>query len=715
VLGPYRASLPQRRRAKPALATINGARLSRLLTWLPPLLLLAAALLPRIAQLNDFYTTDEAYFWQGRVERFAAALSMGDWAATNQTGHPGVTTMWLGSLGQRLAGPEGAYPPTEIVGATRLAALRLPLAATNGLAVVAGYLLLLRLVAPGAALLAGLFWACSPFLIAHGRLLHLDGLLTSFMTLSLHCLLVATRQRPAGSRRGLLALLGAGCFGGLALLTKAPAMLLLPMSGLILLGAQMRGRPWSPRNIAVAVRDATARLALWLGVAALVFVLLWPAMWVSPARALGAIVGEVVANGGQPHNAGNFFMGQPVADPGWSFYISVVAWRGDIPMLLGLAALLLAVAHRAWQRWRREIAGPLSNQERVAIALGGFVLLFGLAMTLLAKKFDRYLLPIWPSLAILGAVGLLGALRQLDAAFKLAAPTRRLAAAVAGLLLAAALLLPPLLYRPYYLAYFNPALGGGTTAQQVLLTGWGEGMEQAGAWLNTRPDLRRGPVLSWLPATLAPFVAPDVAVYDLDLETLTEDASYAVVYTSVAERDTRSVAEAYALQTPPLYTLRVRGVTYLTIHQLPRPFERSVGAVFSGIHLRGYSSQLEGSMLVVTPSWDIQVDRMAGVYSFIHVIDEEGQRVAQLDTPIDDGLFESWQAGQQFGAPLPIELPANLPNGEYRVVLGLYTLADGARIPLTFGEALPPSIAGPDAIRLFSFSIGEVRRSGIME
>lgn len=190
--------------------------------WLVTLLLFALALLPRAVGLDDFYTTDEAYFWQRRVDRFSDALVMRDWAATNQTGHPGVTTMWLGALGQRLALARGLTEPGPGDGATFLAHLRTPLAVANALAVALGYLLLRRLLRPATAVLAALLWASSPFLIAHSRLLHLDALLTSCMTLSLLCLLVVVAGRARGERRPL-ALVGSGLFGGLALLTKAPA------------------------------------------------------------------------------------------------------------------------------------------------------------------------------------------------------------------------------------------------------------------------------------------------------------------------------------------------------------------------------------------------------------------------------------------------------------------------------------------------------------
>lgn len=73
------------------------------LAWLIAGTVALIALLPRVVGTADFFTTDEANYWEERVARFAAALSQADWAATNQTGHPGVTTMWLGTLGRWIA------------------------------------------------------------------------------------------------------------------------------------------------------------------------------------------------------------------------------------------------------------------------------------------------------------------------------------------------------------------------------------------------------------------------------------------------------------------------------------------------------------------------------------------------------------------------------------------------------------------------------------
>src|SRR5512135_2840949 len=65
------------------------------------------ALFTRGGALKQYVSPDEPS-WVWRSLHFSQALAQGDWASTAQIGHPGVTTMWLGSLGilvKRLADP----------------------------------------------------------------------------------------------------------------------------------------------------------------------------------------------------------------------------------------------------------------------------------------------------------------------------------------------------------------------------------------------------------------------------------------------------------------------------------------------------------------------------------------------------------------------------------------------------------------------------------
>lgn len=648
--------------------------------WVLALLLGAAAFAVRAWSLADFFTIDESFHWVWRVQHFAGAVRQENWADTNLTGHPGVTTLWLGYLGRLLAlrlgiSTEGLAEGSASI--TYLATLRLPLALANSVAVAVGYLLLRRLLPAAVALLAGILWVGEPFLIAHSRLLHLDALLTSLMSLAVLAVLVTLHTARAGGR-GWLWLALAGVFGGLALLTKGPSLLLLPVVGLLLFLFA------PPAGLLQRIGWSGPRYLLWLLIAVLVFAAGWPAMWVAPHAAMARVLGEITGNGAVPHHTGNYFLGQPVADPGVLFYPAVILWRSSAALLIGL--LLLPLALRT--------AAPDTRRHLLALLL--FAGLFALALSLLPKKFDRYLLPIFPTLAILAAAGLHAGWQWL--AHRRPHVATLLAPALTPLV-ALYLLLTALWYQPYYLAFYNPLLGGSATAQHVLLVGWGEGMEQVGAWLQQRPDVAQSPILTGDPRTLEPFV-PGRVVF-LNSASAAEPASYAVRYIRNRQRQDSLPAQQQVSQAAPLYTFTRHGIPYAYVHQPPRPFDVAVDARFGdGLHLRGYSLEQLEQTLVLTPSWNVQADQAGGWLLFVHLLDPQGQRVAQVDVALDGGLFETWQAGQQFGSALPIALPPDLPVGTYQLALGVYDPATGARMPLREGTALPADLNGAEVLDL---------------
>lgn len=51
-------------------------------------------------------------------------------------------------------------------------------------------------------------------------------------------------------------------------------------------------------------------------------------------------------------------------------------------------------------------------------------------------------------------------------------------------------------------------------------------------------------------------------------------------------------------------------------------------------------------------------------------------------------------------ATLALPLPAGLPSGEYRLVIGLYDPQNGQRLPLQSAAAAAPALDGPDALVL---------------
>ena len=649
------------------------------IVWL--LALGVVALLPRVLGLSDFLTADEIHHWIDRVERFSAAIGARDWASTNQTGHPGVTTMWLGSLGlyaERLAVAQGWAQVGSVV--DHLAWLRLPSSIVQSLAVALGYTWLRRIVRQPTAMIGALLWATSPYLISHGRVLHLDGLLTSFLTLNLLAILVACRAEQP--RRWIVA---AGVCYGLALLTKGPALIALPVIGLLLFWLM----PAS--SLIQRFRGSIGWYALWLATALIVVVLLWPALWSTPGAALERYLGEIIWNGGRPNGDGQYFLGQAIGDPGPLFYIVANAFRLTPVALLGLVLLPFAL-------WRHR------DDRNMLLALGAFVLFWTLVMTVGPKKFDRYQLPTWPALMILSAAGIDLALSTLWSGSR-AATARRLAAGLVGTLLLVATAQPLLQYHPYYLSYYNPLLGGGAAAQRNLLIGWGEGMDQVGAYLRSRPDIQYGPVLTALPQTLAPFVPVPVK----DVTTFGDaPANYAVVYLESVQREADPPLYARLQQTLPLKRITIYGIDYAEIYQLPKPFVEPVDAQFGeAIRLRGVTVDQTPGQITITPSWDVRGKLDADYLLFLHIFNAEGQRVAQIDVaPNGAGPAASaWQPGEQLAVPLPVPFPAELPAGSYRVVLGLYDPAAQTRLPLTAGTAAPVELAGEHALLLTTVEV----------
>jgi 4-amino-4-deoxy-L-arabinose transferase-like glycosyltransferase len=749
------------------------------------------ALFPRIVGLADFLTTDEAYHWITRTERFSDALTRRDWVATLQTGHPGVTLMWLGSIGlaiERFAVAQGWADVRTTL--DHLAWLRLAPAIFQSLAVPFAYLLLRRLVTPLTALLAALLWATSPYLIAHSRLLHLDALLTTFVTLSVLLILVATKDEGRGTADGgcsdrihhdvkrpppypvisfsnpkskiqnpkspspvHVPVIASGVFAGLALLTKGPALILLPIIGLLLFfRTRFEPSAFSGQQSAISSQPSafSSRLSsfvvrrssfvsnarntqhsfqlsafsfqlsafifrlrvvlpwyfLWLAVAFAVVVLLWPALWANPALVFDEYVSEIASNGGRPNGDGQFFLGQAIADPGPWFYLVANLFRMTPAMLVGLLAYFGFWILDLRSKPANVIQNPKSKiQNHVLLALVAFILFWTLVMTLGPKKFDRYVLPTWPALCVLAAAGLA---RIGDWRLEIGDPRAPkslisnlqslILRGVVVLLLVVEFALSPI-YHPYYLSYYNPLLGGGAVAERSLLIGWGEGMDQVGAALRERPDIEHGPVLSALRPTLQPFVP--VPVIDID-EYGQSAANYAVVYLESLQRGANPEIYAAIQQTVPLRTITIHGIDYANIHQLPKPFAQPIGASFGeSLHLRGVTLTRDANALTVTPSWDVRGAIPADYTMFVHLLDAQGGKAAQVDIAPGGGNAPSthvWQPGEQIAVPIILSLPADLPAGDYQLVLGLYDTQSGARIPFSGGAPADATMAGPDAL-----------------
>jgi 4-amino-4-deoxy-L-arabinose transferase-like glycosyltransferase len=702
---------------KTLLLTAPSAR-ARLLDLLVTIALGLAALLPRTLDLGGFLTVDEANFWLARSATFLDALRRGDWAATAISTHPGVTTMWLGSIGLLLreALVDRGLLPGDFP--TALALMRLPGALAHTATVLLGYRLLRHMLPGWTALLAALLWAADPFVVAYSRLLHVDALAGSFMTLSL---LAACVYWHHGASRGALAL--SGVAAGLAFLSKSPALVLLPAIGGIALLQLLRAAGNDRRELAAAgaLRPAVLALLLWGLLAGLTAFTLWPALWSDPLAALEQLRTGVEAEAAQPHMLGNFFLGRPDDAPGALFYPVTLALRLTPITLAGLLALgLLAAAELRASLANGRAATHTHERERGAraedlAALALFVLLLVVALSLFPKKFNRYLVPAFPALDILAAVGIAraGALvagvgsragsRFADRRSPATPPSGSTGIGRVALVLVMLLATANAAYwHPYGIAAFNQALGGSPAGARTFAVGWGEGFEQVATWLNQQPDITGVATVSRIPVVQSPYMRPGAFARTPRAGSLPPDTGYVVVYVSQVQRGAPSPPfDQFYGHATPLHTISLHGVEYAWIYQPPPPVQQARPASFGeAIRLRGFSQEgpaSRGATVRFLLQWEARAIPELDYTLFAHLIGADGERYAQIDLPLASG---AWQPGRFVATDLPLTIPAEAPPGPYQLLIGLYDPASGERLPLVADLPLEPGIGGPNALPL---------------
>ncbi len=75
----------------------------------------------------------------------------------------------------------------------------------------------------------------------------------------------------------------------------------------------------------------------------------------------------------------------------------------------------------------------------------------------------------------------------------------------------------------------------------------------------------------------------------------------------------------------------------------------------------------------VALTWQVDQKPQADHTLFLHIIDKDGLRLAQIDQPMGDlHPTSSWQVGEKWINAYTIDLPSNLGIGSYKINLGIY-------------------------------------------
>jgi 4-amino-4-deoxy-L-arabinose transferase-like glycosyltransferase len=300
-------------------------------------------------------------------------------------------------------------------------------------------------------ILAGLIVALLPLMVAHSQIAALESPLVLFFTLAILLFLIAMKT---GDRRIYAA---AAVAVGLTIDTKLNGLLLLPIIALMY-GSYI----YFTKKTPVSKAMLTSALAFVAIVAATV-VLLWPWLWAD----FGTLVHDplkplIMTLSHWNYFPNEYFLGVLQQAP---IYYLPVYFLVTTPLLV-LALCAVGCYYTIKGR----------DPYRLGILLW-LIIPFTYGLFALVQNGTRYIVMVYPAVALMGAFGLSSTVTRLRQAWPRLGEERNLFAA-ASLLLVIYLIVSLAMVRPYYLDYYNVLSSGQNNIQENRLFEigyWGEG------------------------------------------------------------------------------------------------------------------------------------------------------------------------------------------------------------------------------------------------
>lgn len=242
--------------------------------------------------LTKYAAVDEPLWLDGRIHKYWKNIGEHDWRGTSISDKPGITvalvtgpgTLFKSSKEFKTVHYQGEVLNLKNDVESYYFAFRFPELLFITLMLPLFYFFLERLIGRRSALFAFAFLATSPILVGMSKIINPDSLLWLFTPLSLISYLVFQKR---GSFRYLVF---SGIFLGLALLTKYIAnILFVYFLGLIFL-EYLFDRQYSIIAFADHLKRSLKHLAILTFSALATFYILFPAVWVKPAKLLDGTI-----------------------------------------------------------------------------------------------------------------------------------------------------------------------------------------------------------------------------------------------------------------------------------------------------------------------------------------------------------------------------------------------------------------------------------------
>ncbi len=471
--------------------------------------------IPRFLSLDAHWSSDETR-WLNRSADFMSAVKQGRFAETLIAYHPGVTTMWIAGIRTFFTEPA--------IDVLNLARARLFIGIIIWAGIGTACLLLHRLFGKWIALASFACLAYSPLFLAQTRRAHTDALATIFILLTVLLFL-----RYAQNRQNRRYLVLSGIAFGLAVLSKSYAVILLLWIPICLFFFR------NQKKHTEGLLTYAAEGLCFLNCAAITTIVSWPIFWSLPfgilfVYLLGStyVLVRVLKKGTitlkslslwtaiaalgvtcirvlqtvqyvldrvnwavtTAHEVEHFFLGKVAYDPGWLFYPFVLTIKST-PLMLPLALIGCILLWKA-----RKHSDETTHQFRMALLLVAGTVLFTICLSATSKKFSRYLLPAFPMLEILAAIGFVEALKWSYNALRSRFQTLKIPVYKNALLLITCIglffiqLFPVLARHPYYGTYYNLCWRL-TDITKIITIGEASGLDLAANYLNQKPNAQK--------------------------------------------------------------------------------------------------------------------------------------------------------------------------------------------------------------------------------
>jgi len=487
-------------------------------------IVIAAMILPRAANLTQFTAADEP-FWLVVGANYYYALTHGELENTVYEYHPAVTTMWIGTAAMLIYFPEyrglmdGYFQQEKTTfddylvehGKDPLALLwwaRLIQLLLNVALFIIAFFFLKSLLDENSALIILLLTSFAPYLFGQSRMLNHESMVGLFSILTI---LAMTAHLFLNPKTGLV-ILSAG-FAAFANLTKSSAIVLFPVVAVMIVvhvmslrgGAERRRsnpqlngeiahlplravqgsgeKQVRPRNDII---NGLKTYTLWIIAFFIVYFIVWPGMWVAPGKMLYEVYGNAfsyafqgarlsVTQELQPSNFSLASAGLGVFD-----FLTSIAWRTTPITWIGLALSIIFFFSK-----KEEVVSPLAKYLVASLLLEALACI-GMFSLVQGRDQPHYVLASYYGFEFAAAIGWALALRWLSLSFAWAGQRSAQIAFVAILLSAQAF--PLLQNAPYFFTYLNPIMTAAAGKPAPFF--YGERMEQAAAYLAQQPDAK---------------------------------------------------------------------------------------------------------------------------------------------------------------------------------------------------------------------------------